>query len=65
MGREGSGAWTKGDLRGVRLLIEGAPVVGPRQPDVAAPTGGSTIDLEARAAIRDLLSAIRAHGLIG
>ena len=59
-----SGAWEFGAVRGSRLMIEGQQVVGPRAAAIAAPTGGSTIDSEARATVADILAALRAHGLI-
>jgi len=39
-------------------------VVGPQGSPVADPSGGSTVDSEARTAIGAILSALRAHGLI-
>ncbi|MGE0180226.1 MAG: DUF2793 domain-containing protein, partial [Sphingomonas sp.] len=50
-----SGAeWIQGAWPVATLIIDGEQVVGPRQPDIPSPSGGSTIDLEARSAI-DLL----------
>lgn len=57
------GAWYHGRTYG-RLFIEGHQVVGPRQPNVAEPTGGVTVDAEARAAISAVLQTLRRHGLI-
>ncbi|MGH9872474.1 MAG: hypothetical protein ACRD9S_08410 [Pyrinomonadaceae bacterium] len=42
----------------------GIQVVGARQAAIADPRGGSVVDAEARAALVDLLSKLRAHGLI-
>lgn len=39
-------------------------VLGTRQPAIANPTGGIAEDVESRAAIRSILVALRAHGLI-
>jgi hypothetical protein len=39
-------------------------VVSERQDAIAAPSGGSSIDAEARGVISDILGALRAHGLI-
>ena len=59
-----NGAWEIGKLRGSEVAVDGLKVVGAREPAIAAPAGGSTIDLEARAAIGAILAAMRDHGLI-
>jgi hypothetical protein len=59
-----SGAWELGTLRGSSLIIGGQEVVGARAAAIAAPTGGSTVDTEARVAIGEILTALRGHGLI-
>jgi hypothetical protein len=46
------------------ITINANRVVGPRQAAVTAPTGGGTIDSQARTAINDLISRLQAHGLI-
>lgn len=46
------------------LRIGGQQVVGPRQPDVPSPSGGTTIDAEARATIGQLIVTLKSHGLI-
>lgn len=56
--------WEFGIFRGSALLVNGQQVVGPRVPAVGAPTGGSTVDAEARTTIGQILSALRQHGLI-
>ncbi len=58
-------SWRKGQVKALAVVIDGVQVLGSRQPAVADPAGGATIDLEARTAIRDLLAVVRAHGLIG
>ena len=58
------GGWEVGAVRGARLLIGGDQVVSERQPAIADPSGGQTIDSEARGAIGAILSALRGHGLI-
>ena len=57
-------AWEIGKLRGSEVAIDGVKVVGARRAAIAAPAGGSTADLEARAAIGAILAAMRGHGLI-
>ena len=58
------GAWRSGEVRASSFVVAGNQVVGIRQPAIAVPTGGSTVDGEARAALAQLLAAARAHGLI-
>ena len=59
-----NGAWEIGKLRGSEVAIDGIKVVGARQAAIVAPAGGGTADLEARAAIGAILTALRGHGLI-
>lgn len=59
-----AGSWEIGTLRGSELSLDGLKVVGPQGAAIAAPTGGSTADLEARTAIGEILAAMREHGLI-
>lgn len=58
------GVWTTGEARAARLVIGGEQLVGPRQPAVAAPSGGAAVDAEARTAIAAILDRLKAHGLI-
>ena len=58
------GAWELGTIRGASLVIGGQPVVGNRQAAIAGPTGGTIVDVEARAGIGQILTALRQHGLI-
>jgi hypothetical protein len=59
-----AGAWELGIVRGSSLVFAGQQVVGPRSSAIASPSGGTTVDAEARAALTQILSALREHGLI-
>ena len=59
-----SGAWVIGELSGSQVTIDGEKVIGARGAPIAAPTAGATVDAEARAAIGQILTAMRDHGLI-
>lgn len=59
-----SGAWELGAVRGSALIVDGQQVVGSRAAAIAGPTAGTTIDVQARAAIDQILAAMRQHGLI-
>ena len=57
-------AWITGRVRASSVWIGGVQVVGSQQAAIAAASGGSTVDAEARTAIDTVLQALRAHGLI-
>ena len=59
-----SGAWEKGQIRATKVSVGGDQVVGARLAAVADPTGGTNVDVEARAAIAAILARLRGHGLI-
>jgi hypothetical protein len=56
--------WNDGDLVGASLTIGGEQVVGGRGGPIASPSGGTTIDAEARNAVAAVIVALRTHGLI-
>ena len=56
--------WREGELACAGLTVNGVKVVGERQPGVPSPSGGTIIDVEARAAINALTAALLSHGLI-
>jgi hypothetical protein len=57
-------AWRDVAVRGDGLYLDGDKVVGARQGAIVAPTGGATIDTEARSTLTAILVALRTHGLI-
>lgn len=62
--RFGGSDWDVGAISGSQLLIGGRKVVGSRAGSIATPAGGKRIDVEARAALSEVLDALRGHGLI-
>lgn len=58
------GEWEDGVVRATRVMVDGVPVIGPRQDAIPAPAAGTTIDAEARAAVDAILAAMHTHGLI-
>lgn len=46
------------------ISVWGQQVVGPRQPAIASPYEGTTIDAEARAALDAIIAALKSHGLV-
>lgn len=44
--------------------VDGTQVVKEQQPSISNPTGGTTVDAEARTAIGSILTTLRNHGLI-
>lgn len=60
-----SGAeWDDGVVHAQQLRVNNIPVLGAQAPAISTPTGGTTIDSEARLAIAAMLGALRGHGLI-
>jgi len=62
--RRGASAWIIGDIPAQSVSVAGLQIVGAQQPAVADPSGGATVDAQARTALSALLAAARAHGLI-
>ena len=56
--------WSSGELSVAAIKVAGVQVVGMRQPAVPSPSGGTIIDVEARAALAAVTVALRSHGLI-
>ena len=59
----GSG-WSAGGWPAARIVVDGQQVVGSRQPAVPSPSGGTTIDQEARNAVDAIIATLMSHGLI-
>lgn len=57
-------AWSDGRLPAAGIVIDGQQVVGSRRPAIPSPSGGTTIDDEARAALASVIVALQTHGLI-
>lgn len=56
--------WTNGEWSVSALVIDGQQVVGSRLETIPSPSGGTIIDVEARAAVEAIIVALRTHGLI-
>lgn len=56
--------WVDGPVRDNGYFSDGIQILSTRQPAIADPSGGTTIDVAARAAISALLATLRTHGLI-
>ena len=56
--------WILGEIDAARVMVGGVQVVGAQQSAVAAPTGGSTVDAEARTAVAAILAMLKSHGLM-
>ncbi|MCW3798630.1 DUF2793 domain-containing protein [Sphingomonas sp. BN140010] len=59
-----AGAWQQGVCRASEVRVNGRKVVGGQQAAIPNPTGGTSIDTEARATLNFVLNALRQHGLI-
>lgn len=58
-------AWRAASVRDDGVYIEDKRVIGRRAGPILDPDGGDIIDVESRAALGAILSALRAHGLVG
>ncbi len=61
--RQGA-AWVVGALTAKTLSVQGVQVVGSQAAAIVAPTGGTVIDVQARATVTLMLATLRSHGLI-
>ncbi|MBB5730560.1 DUF2793 domain-containing protein [Sphingomonas prati] len=57
-------AWSTGPLPTGGVAVGGLRVVGTRQPAILGPSGGETVDIQGRATLSAVLTALRNHGLI-
>ena len=57
-------AWLIGVQTAKTILVNGAQIIGAQQASIPTPSGGTTIDTQARSAITAVLAALSAHGLI-
>jgi hypothetical protein len=59
-----AGSWEIGVARAARVEIGGEQVLALQSVAIASPSGGTTVDVQARAAIDQMLDMLRGHGLI-
>lgn len=57
-------AWETGVANVREVRVNGQTVVRDRQSPIPEPAGGATIDGECRAAVSQVIAAMRTHGLI-
>lgn len=58
------GGWVSGTVNATQIRVAGTQVIGTQQAAISNPSGGATIDAEARITLATILSALRSHGLI-
>jgi len=56
--------WSDGTLPVAGIAVGGQQVVGSRGAAIASPSGGTTIDTEARETLDRIIVALKTHGLI-
>lgn len=56
--------WITGSTNAKDYRINGIQTITARQPAIAIPTGGTSVDPESRAVIAQILASLRTHGLI-
>lgn len=56
--------WETGIMRADEIRVGGNAVVRGQQAAIASVSGGSVVDVQSRATIGLILSALRSHGLI-
>lgn len=63
--QDGVHAWVLDEMNVVRYM-QGTwvKILAAPQPAISDPSGGATVDVEARTAISSILTTLRAHGLI-
>lgn len=59
-----SESWQERAISAPALIVAGNQVVGPQTAAIAVPSGGTVVDVQARAAISLILNALSSHGLI-
>ena len=56
--------WQRGLVPALSIQVEGKKVVGAQQLGIPIPAGGQVIDSEARLALKAVIEALQAHGLL-
>jgi hypothetical protein len=62
--RRAGAAWVVGQMTANKIIVGGQQVVGSRAGAIAAVSGGTVIDVQARAAVAAIVAALTTHGLI-
>lgn len=59
-----SGSWLIGIIDVASVRVNGVRVIASQTPAIASVSGGSVLDVQARAALEAILTSLRGHGLI-